>query len=356
MITRTAAPAASSVPGRPAAGRLRVAYVVGRYPAVSHTFILREVLALRERDVEVETISINKARPDDTLSAADRAEAARTFSILPPDLRLLAGAHAVAILTRPRAYARTIHAAWRLARPGLRGKLWESFYLAEAVVLWRHCRRLGIRHFHVHHLNQASDATMLAIELEGRDRAGLSRWSWSFTMHGPDEFSDQTLFRLREKARSATGIACISDFARSQVMALLDEREWDKLRIVHCGLVADDFPPPAERPARAELRVLYVGRMVPVKGQSVLLEACAALIAEGIHAARRVRRRGPDADGRRAASARARHRRVRRRRRRDRPGRDPRALRRRRRVRARRASPRACRSCSWRRWRWSCPS
>jgi glycosyltransferase involved in cell wall biosynthesis len=175
-----------------------------------------------------------------------------------------------------------MRAAWKLARPGLRGKLWELFYFAESVVLWRHCRRLGTRHLHVHHLNQASDATMLAIELEGRDRGGRPRWSWSFTMHGPDEFSDQTLFRLREKARSAARIACISDFARSQVMALLDEREWDKLRVVHCGLVADDFPPPAERPPHEELRILYVGRMVPVKGQSVLLDACAALIAEGI--------------------------------------------------------------------------
>ena len=61
----------------------RIAYLVGRYPLISLTFILREVQALRELGVEVDTFSIFRSPPDDLLAEADRAESARTFSFLP---------------------------------------------------------------------------------------------------------------------------------------------------------------------------------------------------------------------------------------------------------------------------------
>jgi glycosyltransferase involved in cell wall biosynthesis len=257
---------------------MRVAYVVGRHPAVSHTFILREVQALRALGVEVEPISINRARPEDLLSQADRDEAARTYSILPPRWGALIGAHAWALATRPAGWFRALGTAWRLARPGLRGKLWELFYFAEAGVVWRRCRRLGVDHIHVHFLNQASDATIMAVAIEGR-----GRWTWSYTMHGPDEFLDRTSFRLAEKARSATAIACISDFARSQTMAALPEDHWPKLEVIHCGLDPDEYrrsAPPREGDAGG--RVLFVGRLVEVKGPGVLLDALAALRADGV--------------------------------------------------------------------------
>src|SRR5436190_4420249 len=123
---------------------LRVAYLVGKYPSVSHTFIVREVLALRARGIDVRTVSINRATERDTLSAADKAEAERTFSVLPPRWPILLRAHASALLSRPARYFATLGRAVRLARPGIRGLIWELFYFGEAVVVWRHLRAQGI--------------------------------------------------------------------------------------------------------------------------------------------------------------------------------------------------------------------
>ena len=53
----------------------KLAYVVSRYPAISHTFILREVLALRARGVEVGTFTVRQAAPEDALGAIAQAEA-----------------------------------------------------------------------------------------------------------------------------------------------------------------------------------------------------------------------------------------------------------------------------------------
>jgi colanic acid/amylovoran biosynthesis glycosyltransferase len=41
---------------------LRVAYLVSQYPALSHTFIEREIAALRAGGVEVSTFSVRPAR------------------------------------------------------------------------------------------------------------------------------------------------------------------------------------------------------------------------------------------------------------------------------------------------------
>ncbi len=263
--------------------KLRVAYLVGRYPAVSHTFILREVQALRRLGVDVLPISVHRPKPEDLLSAEDRAEAARTYSLLPPRQTELIRAHLLALATRPRGYLAAVQLARRLARPGLRGALWSLFYLAEAGLLWNQLRRTRCQHVHVHHLNQAADAAMLALTIES-DRGRRPAWTWSFTMHGPDEFFDVGLFRLREKALSAQAIACISDFARSQTMAFLPEAEWDKLIVVHCGLDVASFRRSTRTRVDPEgpLNLIYVGRMTPVKGQALLVEAVAQLRRDGL--------------------------------------------------------------------------
>ena len=59
---------------------MRVAYLVSYYPAQTHTFVRREVAALRSRGLDVLTCSIHRCI---CLSEADRAEAARTFCVLP---------------------------------------------------------------------------------------------------------------------------------------------------------------------------------------------------------------------------------------------------------------------------------
>ncbi|HET6997989.1 MAG TPA: glycosyltransferase [Solirubrobacterales bacterium] len=272
---------------------VRVAYVVGRYPAVSHAFVTREVQALRAAGATVETISIHRAGDADALSQADRAERERTYALLPARYGEIVRAQLRAIAS-PRAYFSTLLGALRSGPPGVRGRVWQLFYFVEAMMIWRHCQRRKVRHLHVHHLNQASDAAMLAVEYANARRSGPA-WIWSFTMHGPNELYDVSHFRLAAKAGSAAAVACISDFARSQVMAFAPEERWPRFEVVHCGLDPTEFDParvPRPEP-RDGFRILYVGRLVPFKGQAILLEALAALRANGVDASLTLIGEGP---------------------------------------------------------------
>lgn len=265
---------------------MKLAYLTSAYPAISHTFILREVEALRRRGLEITTFSIRRAPAEQILSEADRAAAATTVPILPPRWGLLPATHLGLLLRAPRAYFSTLRAALALAPPGLRGRLWQLFYFVEAVLLWKECRRRGIRHIHVHLANAAADLALIAARL-GSALEGEGTWSWSFTMHGPTEFYDLRHFRLPEKVKEAAFVVCISDFARSQLMGLSDPETWDRLHVVHVGIPVDQFTPSPNgngngsgRPATVPT-ILYVGRLVPEKGQAVLLEAVARLREEG---------------------------------------------------------------------------
>ncbi len=253
-----------------------IAYICNRYPAVSNTFILEEIRALRQLGVQVETISVRPPRPGDLLARADRDEHARSHYLLPSSAVELLRAHLTALLTRPRRYLRTLWLAWRLSAPGARAHVWQLLYFAEAALVWQHCRRRGVRHLHAHFLNVASDDALLAAHLGG--------WSWSLSVHGPPEFYDVPGTRLAKKVAYADAVICVSDFCRSQLMSLVDDCHWSKLHVVRCGIRPDRYhrrrPRNGSRPDA--VNVLTVGRLVPVKGHAVLLEALAALVARGV--------------------------------------------------------------------------
>lgn len=258
---------------------MRLAYVAGSYPAVSHTFILREVQALRRLGVSVETLSIRRTPDEDLLSEVDVAERDATYAVLPVRPLELLRAHLSALLGRPGDYLSTLLESLRLSPPGLRGKLWHVFYFAEAIVLWRRCHQIGVRHLHAHFTGNGAMAALLVVHFERARRA----WSWSMTVHGPVEFYDVEKSRLAAKVERAQLVCCISDFARSQVMAKVAHEQWGKIRMVRCGIDPEVFAPPsADRSEHGRLRVLSVGRLIQLKGQAVLLEAVAELARRGV--------------------------------------------------------------------------
>lgn len=263
---------------------MKIAFLCSEYPGISHTFIMREVDALRRLGVAITTFSIRRTHPDRLLAGVDRVAAQTTVAILPPRWIRFLGTHLGLALRAPSAYFSTLAHALRLAPPGLRGRLWQLFYFAESVMLWSECRKRGIRHIHVHFANAAADLALLATQI-GSSVEPEQPWSWSFTMHGPTEFYDVGHYRLAEKLDEASFVVCISDFARSQLMTLCDPGAWDRLHVIHVGIPVDQFTRSSAPPAAGRNpAILYVGRLVPEKGQAVLLEAV-ALLAERGHTA-----------------------------------------------------------------------
>jgi colanic acid/amylovoran biosynthesis glycosyltransferase len=269
---------------------VKVGYVLNQYPTVSATFILGEVRALRSLGADVTTFSMWPTSPSDRLSAAAEEEAERTVTIRPVTRPAVLRAHARALARSPRAYANTLGVALRLRPPGLRAAIRQLFYFVAALFVWDRAEREGVRHLHSHFSFLACDVALLASHF---GTASGGAWSFSFTVHGPDEFYELPTNRMREKARRADMVVCISHFARSQVMGLLDEADWHKVEVVRCGIDPARFRPAERVPRERAARILNVGRLVPVKGQAVLLRALASLVARGLDVELTIVGRGP---------------------------------------------------------------
>jgi colanic acid/amylovoran biosynthesis glycosyltransferase len=256
---------------------MRIGYLATHYPAVSHTFVLREVEALRRLGVEVETFSIHRTPDSELLSEADRHAAATTFAVIGPRPSIFV-AHLAAFAARPARYLQSLALALRLASPGLRGRLWGLFYFAEAIAVWRKAQRMGVHHLHAQFADGATDVALLVSHFGGVG------WSWSMAIHGPVEFYDVRLNRLPEKVRRARFMLAISHFGRSQLMTIADEADWGRIHVVHCGVDLSVFAPDGGRRADGVPHLLCVGRLVHLKGHSLLIEALGELSRRGTRA------------------------------------------------------------------------
>jgi colanic acid/amylovoran biosynthesis glycosyltransferase len=256
---------------------MRIAYLIGHYPAVTHTFIQREIQQLRRQGFEIETFSVWRAGEDQRLTELDRAEHERTYALLPPRPTDYFRCHVRAALRSPRQYLGTLARALRLSSHGLRGRLLGLSWFLEAVVVQRSCQRQAIRHVHVH-LDGTAPAVGLLVTHLGNGGANTGPWSFSMTVHGSKEFFDVFRQRLARKVRAARFVVCVSDFTRSQLMALVDHTHWPKLHVVHCGIDPEEFAPP-ERGFAVDglMRILTVGRLDNMKGIAILIEAIAEL-------------------------------------------------------------------------------
>ena len=270
LTTPQPAPAASAPVQQAAARPLRLAYLTTQYPAVSHTFIRRELLALEGRGHTILRLAIRAADapPVDPL---DEAELRRTLHCLAqPASRFLRAGLACALANPPR-YLRALGLALRSGLRSERGVARHLAYLAEACLLLRELQRAAIQHVHVHFGTNAADVARLVRRLGGP--------SYSFTVHGPDEFDAPRAFDLQGKAADAAFVVAISDFTGAQLRRWVRPEHWDRIHVVHCTVGPEFFA--AARPVDPESQTLVcVGRLAPQKGQLLLLDAFADVARE----------------------------------------------------------------------------
>ena len=205
---------------------MRVAYLINEYPAVSHSFIRREILALERQGVEIVRFAL-KGWDSELVGREDQLERDRTRYVRRGGAPALLWAVARMLFTRPTRLLRALVLAWHMGRRAERPLPVHFVYLAEACRLEPWLRAARIQHLHVHFANNSAEIAMLVRILGGPQ--------WSFTAHGRD-IDNAPFTRLAAKIRDSVFVVAISSYGRSQLYRSVEHRHWNKIKLVHCGL------------------------------------------------------------------------------------------------------------------------
>jgi len=250
----------------------RIAYFINQYPAVSHSFIRREILALERQGFEIERIALRgwDAQPADP---EDALEQRRTRYVLRAGLLPLLAESCSALATVPLRFLSALGLALRLGWRAERPLAYHLVYLAEACRMLAWLKSFGATHVHAHFGTNSAAVVMLARALGGPP--------YSFTVHGPEEFDKPQSLAVGEKVRRSAFVVAISSYGRSQLFRWVEHAQWHKVKVVHCGL-EPGFHDCAPVPPPTAPRLVCVGRLCEQKGQLLLIEAAARLAAKGI--------------------------------------------------------------------------
>lgn len=249
---------------------MKIAYIMSRFPNLTETFVLYEIVALDRRGVATSVYPLLRMRQ----------------RVIHPDVESLAGrVHhhpflSAAILRsnwrwlrqRPRAY-------FRVLREVLGGTWGSLNFFTGALAIFpkaahfaREMEAEGVTHVHAHFSNHPAVAALIVHRLTGIP--------FSFTAHGHDIHVERRM--LAEKIAAAEFAVMISEYNKRLVVEECDGVDGGKLHVIHCGADTERFAPRDSRAPGGRFAIVCVGSFIEVKGHAYLIEACRMLEERGI--------------------------------------------------------------------------
>lgn len=246
---------------------MHVAYLINDYPAISHTFIRREINALEAQGVSVARFAL-RGWDNELVDPRDIAEAAKTQFTLKDGLGSLLRTAAGFGLRRPALFLRGLKLALAMSKNSTRAWPYHLIYLAHACKIMTWIAESNITHLHAHFGTNPAEIVALVHVMGGPP--------FSYTAHGSEVFEAPKNHALPLKAQYASAVVTSCAYIGSQMMYHILYALWSKVHLVHCGLEPSaSTSAPAAIPERPVF--LSVGRFSPEKGHLVLLEAFTAL-------------------------------------------------------------------------------
>jgi glycosyltransferase involved in cell wall biosynthesis len=253
-----------------------LAYVLEKFPAVTETFVLREVEELVDRGYALHIFA--GAQADTGIDQSAFSKYRHIVHYRPRMLSLAALSSLLLIMSKyPKEYfSSLLMIVWKnRSAPWEMAKMLRSFpgavHFAALVV------DKDVGHVHAHFASMPSSVALIVSRLTGA--------SFSFSAHARDIYVKPVM--LIDKMEAARFIITCSEFNRNYLNRVSNGRFSGKLFRIYHGLDLARHSPP-EGPARrydakrlGGTRLLSVGRLIPKKGFRHLIDACDILKRKG---------------------------------------------------------------------------
>jgi len=254
--------------GSPAT-RPRITFLLKRFPRLSETFILNELLALERQGVPLSIYSI--LSPEEGIVHADVARLRTPVEYFPAGLRgawRVARAHLRVIAASPRTYART------LVDAASRRRLTAIKHFVRAGWLAARLQETGASHLHAHFAHGPASVAQFASRLAGV--------SFSFTAHAKDIYTSPPEI-LQGKLRAARFVVTCTDYNAQHLAQLAGDPWARRIHRIYHGIDLDRFRQDGRTATHGSRppACLSIGRLVEKKGFPYLIEAARILKESG---------------------------------------------------------------------------
>ena len=266
-------------PHTPNTTHMKIAYLTNCFGTQSHTFMRREIRALRRLQVPLTLYGINKDRQNAAADAQDLMQ--ETTYLYPLSAPVILKANAHYFRRSPFRYLRGLWRAFTGPEFSVSRRAKMAFHYFAAAPFARHMTQQGVTHIHAQFLNVSASVAMFAAE-----HSGLP---FSVTVHSAGSFKAPDTLGLQQKLEAAQFLIMISHFNVAYYDAVAPCRE--KSHVIRCGMNLLDFTfeiperlksRATEAPGSHKTKLLGVARFVAKKGFRYLIEAAALLKQQSV--------------------------------------------------------------------------
>jgi glycosyltransferase involved in cell wall biosynthesis len=249
-----------------------VAYLLKRFPRLSETFILHEILELERQGVTLRLYSI--LDPSEEVAHADVARVQAPVRYLPAGLAAvmpLLCAHLTLLWRNPRRYVGVVAylLRWSQRRAAVKDFLRAGWLALEL-------ERAGVRHLHAHFAHGPAAVAHFLHMLTGLP--------YSFTAHAKDIYTSPPRL-LALKMRAARFVVTCTEYNARYLAGLDGGAAAGRIHRIYHGLDLSKFSPNGHTPVTEGQDdtpiILAVGRLVEKKGFPYLIDACRLLVGRG---------------------------------------------------------------------------
>ncbi|NOH02968.1 MAG: glycosyltransferase family 4 protein [Chloroflexi bacterium] len=248
---------------------MKIAYVMSRFPLLSETFILREMIEMDKLGHDIRLYPLICQNQPVVHEEAEKWSA-RANCIPFLSIGVLAE-NVKSFLQNPARYLSILFEVFKGNLSSF-DFLTKGLYLfPKAVYTAKRLKQEGVEHVHAHYATHPALLAWIVHKLTGI--------SYSITVHSHDIYDCHAM--LGAKLRSASFIATISNYNIDYMANLLGEWVREKCHIVRCGIDPLKFNP--ARNGRGKIfRILQIGTLHWKKDQVTLIKAIARLRDLGV--------------------------------------------------------------------------
>jgi glycosyltransferase involved in cell wall biosynthesis len=243
---------------------MKIAYITTSLGSLSHTFIRREVMELRNLGMDISLFGI---RPElaKELSGTEKKLAEETAYLYPVRLPANIAANIFFIIRKPFSYFRVLISALLNEEKDLfqHLKLIYHFFMASYLAFYMY--KKGIQHIHAHFLNVPATLAMYCSRVLGIP--------FSITIHSAGTAQLKAMISIKSKLREAKFICAISEYNKEYISKHVYPCR-EKTYVVRCGINSNEYNlRSSQKLTEKPIRLLSIGRFVEKKGFKYLIRA-----------------------------------------------------------------------------------